>query len=141
MMLIYGTYRCVVSKGFCLSDTAQHCSLFNSRRFHCIWAYVTLILFGFFEYRYRTHQADDMDMSVRAFEFHVEKVLPRNNGITTVLLRGTVPLFRLPDILQTRLGKFFCNRILFAICTSTFSKLCKNMYTVACRRVLSSCPL
>jgi hypothetical protein len=33
---------------------------------------------------------------------------------------------------------FFCNPILFAICTSTFSKLCKNMYTVACRRVLSS---
>jgi hypothetical protein len=36
---------------------------------------------------------------------------------------------------------FFCNRILFAICTRTFSKLCKNMYTVACRRVLSSAPL
>jgi hypothetical protein len=32
---------------------------------------------------------------------------------------------------------FFCNPILFAICTSTFSKLCKNMYTVACGRVLS----
>jgi hypothetical protein len=38
-------------------------------------------------------------------------------------------------------SKFFCNSILFAICTSTFSKLCKNMYTVACRRVLSSTPL
>jgi hypothetical protein len=24
---------------------------------------------------------------------------------------------------------FFCNPILFAVCTSTFSKLCKNMYT------------
>jgi hypothetical protein len=36
---------------------------------------------------------------------------------------------------------FFLNPILFAICTSTFSKLCKNMYTVACRRVLSSAPL
>jgi hypothetical protein len=31
--------------------------------------------------------------------------------------------------------------VLFAISTSTFSKLCKNMYTVACRRVLSSVPL
>jgi hypothetical protein len=28
---------------------------------------------------------------------------------------------------------YFCNPILFAICTSTFSKLCKNIYTVACR--------
>jgi hypothetical protein len=37
---------------------------------------------------------------------------------------------------------FFCNPILFAICTSIFSRLCKkNMYTVACRRVLSSAPL
>jgi hypothetical protein len=26
-------------------------------------------------------------------------------------------------------NNFFCNPILFAICTSTFSKLCKNMYT------------
>jgi hypothetical protein len=32
----------------------------------------------------------------------------------------------------------FCNPILLATCTSTFSKLCKNMYTVACRRVFSS---
>jgi hypothetical protein len=30
----------------------------------------------------------------------------------------------------------FFNPILFAICTSTFSKLCKNMYTVAWRRCL-----
>jgi hypothetical protein len=30
---------------------------------------------------------------------------------------------------------FFCNRILFPTSSSTFSKLCKNMYTVACRRV------
>jgi hypothetical protein len=36
---------------------------------------------------------------------------------------------------------FFCNPILSAKCTSTFSKLCKNMYTVACRRVFSSTPL
>jgi hypothetical protein len=36
---------------------------------------------------------------------------------------------------------FFCNPILFAISTSTFTKLCKNMYTVAWRRVLSSAPL
>jgi hypothetical protein len=37
---------------------------------------------------------------------------------------------------------FFCNPILIAICTSTFSKLCKhNMYTVVCRRVLNSAPL
>jgi hypothetical protein len=36
---------------------------------------------------------------------------------------------------------FFCNSILFAICTSTLSRLCKNMYTVACRRVPSSAPL
>jgi cytochrome c biogenesis protein CcdA len=35
----------------------------------------------------------------------------------------------------------FLNPILFAICTSTFSKLCKNMYTEACRRVLTSTPL
>jgi hypothetical protein len=27
----------------------------------------------------------------------------------------------------------FFNTILFAICTITFSKLCKNMYTVACK--------
>jgi hypothetical protein len=26
-------------------------------------------------------------------------------------------------------GLFFCNPILLAICTNTFSKLCKNMYT------------
>jgi hypothetical protein len=38
-------------------------------------------------------------------------------------------------------GRFFCNPILFAICTSTFSKLCKKTYTVARRRVLSSVPL
>jgi hypothetical protein len=31
--------------------------------------------------------------------------------------------------------------VLFAVCTSTFSKLSKNMYTEACRRVLSSAPL
>jgi hypothetical protein len=36
---------------------------------------------------------------------------------------------------------FFRNPIWFAICTSIFSKLFKNMYTVACRRVLSSAPL
>jgi hypothetical protein len=30
---------------------------------------------------------------------------------------------------------------LFEICTSTFSKLCKNIYTVACRRMISSAPL
>jgi hypothetical protein len=36
---------------------------------------------------------------------------------------------------------FCCNPILFAVCTSTSSKLCKNMYTVACKRVLSSAPL
>jgi hypothetical protein len=35
---------------------------------------------------------------------------------------------------------FFCNPILFAVCTSTFSKVCKKTYTVACRRVLSSTP-
>jgi hypothetical protein len=35
----------------------------------------------------------------------------------------------------------FFNPILFAVCTSTFSKLCKKTYTVACRRVLSSAPL
>jgi hypothetical protein len=36
---------------------------------------------------------------------------------------------------------FFCNPILFAICTSTFGKLCKNIYTVACRtnRFKASC--
>jgi hypothetical protein len=38
-------------------------------------------------------------------------------------------------------GFFFCNLILFARSTSTFNKLCKNMYTVACRRVLSRAPL
>jgi hypothetical protein len=26
-------------------------------------------------------------------------------------------------------GNFFCNPILFVICTSTFSKLCKNVYS------------
>jgi hypothetical protein len=36
---------------------------------------------------------------------------------------------------------FVSNPILFTICTSTLSKLCKNMYIVACRRVLSSAPL
>jgi hypothetical protein len=35
---------------------------------------------------------------------------------------------------------FFLNSILFAICTSTFSKLCVT-YTLKCRRVLSSAPL
>jgi hypothetical protein len=38
-------------------------------------------------------------------------------------------------------SKFFCNFMLFAICTSKCSKLCKNMYTVACRRVPTSNPL
>jgi hypothetical protein len=56
-------------------------------------------------------------------------------------------------ITESRIGRYLkgsspdpieslsCNPILFAICTSTFSKLCKYMYTVACRRVLSSAPL
>jgi hypothetical protein len=36
---------------------------------------------------------------------------------------------------------FACNPILFAVCTSTFSKLCKKKkYTMACRRVLTSTP-
>jgi hypothetical protein len=35
---------------------------------------------------------------------------------------------------------FFCNPVLFVLCTSTFSKLCKTC-TVAFRRVLSSAPL
>jgi hypothetical protein len=34
----------------------------------------------------------------------------------------------------------FVNHILFAICTSTFSKLCVS-YTVACRREICSAPL
>jgi hypothetical protein len=36
--------------------------------------------------------------------------------------------------------QFFCNLILFAICTRTFWKLCKT-YTMTCRRVLNSTPL
>jgi hypothetical protein len=37
---------------------------------------------------------------------------------------------------------FLLNPILFAICTSTFSKLCINVgYTATCRRELSSAPL
>jgi hypothetical protein len=45
--------------------------------------------------------------------------------------------------MQGRTGRqyFFCNPILFAVATSTFSKLCKNMYTVACRRVFTSTAL
>jgi hypothetical protein len=35
----------------------------------------------------------------------------------------------------------FCNPILLAICTSTFSKLCKNIYVMACKRVFSNAPL
>jgi hypothetical protein len=35
---------------------------------------------------------------------------------------------------------FYCNPILFSICTSTFSN-CVYIYTVACRRVSSSTPL
>jgi hypothetical protein len=38
------------------------------------------------------------------------------------------------------LGICFYNPILFAVCTSTFSKLCKT-YAVACGRVLSITPL
>jgi hypothetical protein len=45
------------------------------------------------------------------------------------------------DVLQRRGFFFFEIPFLFAICTSTFSKLCKNMYTVACRRVLTTIPL
>jgi hypothetical protein len=44
------------------------------------------------------------------------------------------------QLVHQNIANFF-NPILFAICTSTFTKLCKNMYTVACRRVLSSTPL
>jgi hypothetical protein len=33
---------------------------------------------------------------------------------------------------------FFCNPVLFEICTSTFSKLCTEMYKMACRRVLTA---
>jgi hypothetical protein len=67
----------------------------------------------------------------------------------TVLLRNirrnptTLALLQMPNDLSL-IGTqedFFCNPILFAICTSTFSKLCKNMYTVGCRRVLTSTPL
>jgi hypothetical protein len=36
---------------------------------------------------------------------------------------------------------FFLNPVLFAICTSTFSKLCTKTHTVACRRMLTSTPL
>jgi hypothetical protein len=36
---------------------------------------------------------------------------------------------------------FLCNPILFATCSSSFSKLCKRAYTMACGRVLSSAPL
>jgi hypothetical protein len=39
------------------------------------------------------------------------------------------------------LNFFFFNSVLFAICTSTLSKLRENMYTVECRRVFSSAPL
>jgi hypothetical protein len=37
--------------------------------------------------------------------------------------------------------QFFRNPILFVICTNKFSKLCKKINTVACRRVLTSTPL
>jgi hypothetical protein len=36
-------------------------------------------------------------------------------------------------------NRFFYNIILFAVCA--FSKLYKKMYTIACRRVLTSTPL
>jgi hypothetical protein len=58
-------------------------------------------------------------------------------GYSAVVVRATV-------YSQCRTNfcfNFFCNPVLFAICTSTFSKLRKNMYTVACGRVLSSDPL
>jgi hypothetical protein len=41
----------------------------------------------------------------------------------------------------SKLHLIFGNPILFAICTSTFSKLCKKTYVVACRRELRSAPL
>jgi hypothetical protein len=37
--------------------------------------------------------------------------------------------------LQYNILNFFYNPILFVICASTFSKLCKKTYTVTCRRV------
>jgi hypothetical protein len=59
------------------------------------------------------------------------------------LLRWTVyPLIATRQQLRKHVPVvFFCNPILYAISTSKFSKLCKNIYTVACRRVLTSTAL
>jgi hypothetical protein len=56
-------------------------------------------------------------------------------------LRKTDEVCKIRTFLALGIAQIFCNPILFAICTSTFSKLCINMYTVACRRVLTSTPL
>jgi hypothetical protein len=61
------------------------------------------------------------------------KITPSLNDEEFILDRVLMPLLNFLAIVEIL---FFCNPILFAICTSTFSKLCKNMYTVACRRVL-----
>jgi hypothetical protein len=62
------------------------------------------------------------------------ELLPRNRCVCRA-----VALQRL-YLLAFQFFFFLSNPILFAICTSTFSKLCVT-YTLTCRRVLSSAPL
>jgi hypothetical protein len=51
-----------------------------------------------------------------------------------------IPRRRWADNIKMGLINIFLNPILFAICTSTFSKLCVT-YTLTCRTELSSAPL
>jgi hypothetical protein len=46
-------------------------------------------------------------------------------------------MLRVPNCLGNLLTIFFCNPILFATCTSTFSKLCKKNYAMVCRRQMA----
>jgi hypothetical protein len=60
---------------------------------------------------------------------------PRESAAVAVALWRPAVQYQL---VHQNIANFFCNPILFAIRNSTFSKLCKNMYTVACRRVLTN---
>jgi hypothetical protein len=70
-----------------------------------------------------------------AHQKQLEHVLEECNAIPGEPVQSSYQSIpRIAAVLKAKSGQF-------AICTSTFSKLCKNMYTVACRRVLSSAPL
>jgi hypothetical protein len=72
----------------------------------------------------RAHQAPNSPIGTWSSDRRACSIVPQPSALPRSLL----------------IWKAFCDPILFVICTSTFSKLCKKTYTVACRRVLTSTP-